>query len=609
MPQLFLNNFQTQFIADVRAAPQTGAPASELDYGVLRVSDGAAGLLRTPEPGSWYVLTAYKRSGSLESDYEVLHITAVDNSVIGECRLTVLRGQEGTAPRAYVAGDLLELRLTAGGMGVKVDREDGKGLSANDFTNAEKAKLDGIAAQATRNATDAQLRDRTTHTGAQAISTITGLQAALDARAPKENPTFTGTVSGISKSMVGLPNVDNTADVDKPVSTAQQTALAGKVDKVAGKGLSAEDFTAEHRAKLDGVAPQATKNATDAQLRDRSTHTGEQEIASITGLQAALNNALKKTGDTMAGTLNFSGNGLRLTADFSNSIPTNRLAFQTNAANEQTALEVIPSGTAGEAAINLASSATDQSNCAVLQMRIGANTGDTRIAAERRGTGTYYPMTFYTGGAERMRIDAAGNVGIGGSPLVKLTVANAEIAGGPPASSGSAADPNAVARLQAASSVLDFGVYGSGEPWLQSRRATDYAANHTLRINPNGGSVLFGPGSFGYASGTGAGGTVTQSGSKTSAVTLNKPTGQITMSNAALGAGGSVVFVVNNSFVLAADLILFTCPYLTVNPTNYRVEAAYSSNGAFAVRVTNVSGSTLGEALVIQFTTIKGGFS
>lgn len=288
MPQLFLNNFQTQFIADVHAAPQTGAPATELDYGVLRVSDGAAGLLRNPEPGSWYVLTAYKRSGSLESDYEVLHIMAVDNSVIGECRLTVLRGQEGTAPRAYVAGDVLELRLTAGGMGVKVDREEGKSLSANDFTNAEKAKLDGIAAQATRNATDAQLRDRTTHTGAQAISTITGLQAALDARAPKENPTFTGTVSGISKAMVGLPNVDNTADADKPVSTAQQAALANKVDKVAGKGLSAEDFTAEHKAKLDGVAAQASKNATDAQLRDRSTHTGTQAISTVQGLQSAL---------------------------------------------------------------------------------------------------------------------------------------------------------------------------------------------------------------------------------------------------------------------------------------------------------------------------------
>lgn len=39
------------------------------------------------------------------------------------------------------------------------------------------------------------------------------------------NPTFTGTVSGITKSMVGLGNVDNTSDANKPVSSATQTAL------------------------------------------------------------------------------------------------------------------------------------------------------------------------------------------------------------------------------------------------------------------------------------------------------------------------------------------------------------------------------------------------
>ncbi len=43
--------------------------------------------------------------------------------------------------------------------------------------------------------------------------------------APISSPTFTGTVSGITASMVGLGNVDNTSDVNKPVSTATQTAL------------------------------------------------------------------------------------------------------------------------------------------------------------------------------------------------------------------------------------------------------------------------------------------------------------------------------------------------------------------------------------------------
>jgi hypothetical protein len=45
-----------------------------------------------------------------------------------------------------------------------------------------KTKLDGIASGATANATNAELRDRTTHTGEQAISTVTGLQTALDGK-------------------------------------------------------------------------------------------------------------------------------------------------------------------------------------------------------------------------------------------------------------------------------------------------------------------------------------------------------------------------------------------------------------------------------------------
>jgi hypothetical protein len=55
---------------------------------------------------------------------------------------------------------------------------------------------------------------------------LTGLaQAQIDLKAPIASPTFTGTVSGITATMVGLGNVDNTSDANKPVSTATQTAL------------------------------------------------------------------------------------------------------------------------------------------------------------------------------------------------------------------------------------------------------------------------------------------------------------------------------------------------------------------------------------------------
>lgn len=53
------------------------------------------------------------------------------------------------------------------------------------MSGTDKTKLDGIAAGATANQTNAYLLDRANHTGAQAIATITGLQAALDAKAAK----------------------------------------------------------------------------------------------------------------------------------------------------------------------------------------------------------------------------------------------------------------------------------------------------------------------------------------------------------------------------------------------------------------------------------------
>lgn len=120
-------------------------------------------------------------------------------------------------------GNMVQL-ATKTGLDTKVDKITGQSL----ITDAERTKLNGVANGATANSTDAQLRDRTTHTGAQEISTVTGLQTALDAKASIASPTFTGTVSGVTKAMVGLSNVDNTSDANKPVSTATQTALNTK---------------------------------------------------------------------------------------------------------------------------------------------------------------------------------------------------------------------------------------------------------------------------------------------------------------------------------------------------------------------------------------------
>lgn len=71
-------------------------------------------------------------------------------------------------------------------------------------TAADKTKLDGIATGATANSTDAFLLDRTNHTGAQAISTVTGLQTALDGKVDENAAIVAGTATKITYDAKGL---------------------------------------------------------------------------------------------------------------------------------------------------------------------------------------------------------------------------------------------------------------------------------------------------------------------------------------------------------------------------------------------------------------------
>lgn len=60
--------------------------------------------------------------------------------------------------------------------------------------------------------------------GSWTFAKTTGLQDALDGKAPTASPAFTGTVTGVTKAMVGLGNVDNTADTAKTINASQITS-------------------------------------------------------------------------------------------------------------------------------------------------------------------------------------------------------------------------------------------------------------------------------------------------------------------------------------------------------------------------------------------------
>ena len=131
----------------------------------------------------------------------------------------------------------------------KVEKVAGKQLSTEDYTSAEKMKLSGIAA------------------GAQ-VNTVTSVAGK------------TGAVA-LVKGDVGLSNVDNTSDANKPVSTATQTALNLKANAstqiIAGTGLTGGGTLAANRTLTVsyGTTAGTATQGNDSRLSDAREWTAE----------------------------------------------------------------------------------------------------------------------------------------------------------------------------------------------------------------------------------------------------------------------------------------------------------------------------------------------
>ena len=202
-------------------------------------------------------------------------------------------------------------------------------------------------------------------------------------------------------------------------------------------------------------------------------------------------------------------------------------------------------------------------------------------------------------GTTAITVSASQNVGIGtSSPNVKLDVRTA--------STGAAIqwtdNVNSTGFLAtvAAGSAINTNtslIFGSG-----------VSSPERMRIDTSGNVLVTNPGGLGY--GTGSGGTVTQVTSKTTAVTLNKPTGQITVSNVALAANSIVYFQLNNSLIASSDTVI-----ATLKDGSFATQGTYQMNafsvgaGYCYIALKNISAGSLSEAVVINFTILKGATS
>ena len=193
-------------------------------------------------------------------------------------------------------------------------------------------------------------------------------------------------------------------------------------------------------------------------------------------------------------------------------------------------------------------------------------------------------------------IEDGGNVGIGtGNPIDKLTMYTA---------SG-----NIFVRSQSGASTLLTGVYSDGSTCVNSLGnyplilLTNNAER--MRIDTNGNVLVTSPAGIGY--GVGAGGTVTQLTSKGTAVTLNKPSGRITMNNAALASQADVYFTISNNKFLSTDGVVITQNDSgTYFGVNYDIKVVYTADGLIGIVVKNISASTLSDAVIFRFAVIKG---
>lgn len=116
-----------------------------------------------------------------------------------------------------------------------------------------------------------------------------------------------------------------------------------------------------------------------------------------------------------------------------------------------------------------------------------------------------------------------------------------------------------------------------------------------------GSDQIYSGGELGYTAA--AQGTVTQATDKSTAVTLNKSAGRITMNAASLGATTNVSFTLNNSYISSNDILILTISG-GATVAAYNVWVNSMSAGSASITLRNTTASPLAEAVIINFALI-----
>jgi len=361
---------------------------------------------------------------------------------------TALNAETARADGAYakLSGATMTGQLTLPGAGT------GKQAATVDQITAETTRAEGAYVKLSGSTMTGQLTLLGTGTGKQAAS-VDQIKAAIDA---------TGTTTGgvgkndqlvrtdangvIDTSLINIPGVmkikgaqdPTAAPPTVPAPTAGDAYIAsvtGVANAAFGPGVTGTVNSGDMLIYIGG-AQKWDVVAANADLAAYVKKTGDTLSGNLT-LNAGTANGVAylngtkvlttgsaltfdgtnfaTTGSvTSAGNLNFTGTGNRIIGDFDNATIASRVAFQTSTVNGNTSVAAIPNGT-GTVSNLRAYNNSNIANSSFNTLSVEGTT-DARFTSGIVGTGTYLPMTFYTGGSEQVRIDTAGNLGLGVTP-------------------------------------------------------------------------------------------------------------------------------------------------------------------------------------------------
>lgn len=243
---------------------------------------------------------------SMSTDIDALPTVSEVNTAISNAIDALIDGAPGTYDTLkeisdWIATHTSEYEALIAALAGKVDKVEGKGLSTEDYTTAEKTKLAGIAEGA-----NAYTLPTASASVLGGVKIGANISVANDGTISGDYSAATTSAAGLMSAadktkLEGIEAGATATTVDSALSSTSEnpvqnkvinTALAGKVDTVSGKGLSTEDYTTAEKTKLAGIAEGATAVTVDSTLSGTSENPVQNKV---------INAALAGKVDTVTG--------------------------------------------------------------------------------------------------------------------------------------------------------------------------------------------------------------------------------------------------------------------------------------------------------------------